>query len=94
MSEFGPFKIEAQTGKISLIQEPALMNYTLPVRASDLGVCPGCPTQGTSLESDTVSIEAEVVDKNLATPTFTECPAIMTLKELAEAGTVIGVVSL
>ncbi|KAM7536230.1 hypothetical protein Aperf_G00000082111 [Anoplocephala perfoliata] len=93
VSEFGPFRIGVQTGNISLIAEPALVNYTLPVRATDLGVCPGCPSQGTSLESETVSIEVEVVDKNLVAPTFTECPAILRLKELAEAGTVIGVIT-
>lgn len=90
VAEVGPFKIEAQTGKILLSREPDLANYTLPVRATDLGSCPGCPAQGTTLESETISINVEVVDLNLAAPTFTECPTSMILQELAPAGTNVG----
>nr|CDS18766.1 neural cadherin [Echinococcus granulosus] len=91
--EMGPFRIETNTGKILLIREPQLMNYTLPVGAADDGTCPGCPQPGTSLESKTMEINVEVVDKNLVAPQFTQCPATMTLEELAPAETIIGSVA-
>ncbi|KAL5106290.1 Neural-cadherin [Taenia crassiceps] len=93
LTEQGPFKIDAKTGKISLNSEPELGNHTLPVGAADDGNCPGCLQPGTSLKSETVEIAVEVVDKNFVAPKFTHCPAIMTLEELAPAGTIIGSVA-
>lgn len=74
-------------------REPQLTNYTLPVRAADDGRCPGCPNPGTSLQSEIVNIEVEVMDRNLVAPEFTACPSVMTLSEMASAGTNIGTVT-
>ena len=90
--ESGAFRIETNTGKITLSSEPQLTNYTLLVRAVDSGRCPGCPESGTSLQSNIERIEVEVLDRNFVAPTFTSCPSVMTITEMAPAGTEIGTV--
>ncbi len=76
-----------------IIRSAQLTTYILPVQAADDGTCPGCPPTGPILESEVVNITVNVVDRNLRAPKFTACPATMTLKELAPAGTLIGKVS-
>lgn len=90
MSDLGPFRIEQGTGLLYMMREAQLMNYTLPVQASDDGSCTGCPAPGAILESNVVDFFVEVVDRNLMAPTFTTCPPRLSLLELASAGTVIG----